>query len=259
MVGFVFIGPVLMAGQIIVNWVAVTQISSDFVEQAPLVQEEPYPRFLDDLKAEQGLDREGHRLHGLPRDRGRAGRRQLSNQRVPARPGAGVDRSARCRRRRPRGGLRREQGRRPRRADQRRLDGGAGWRQPPVSRPARDWSSRWSTCRFRRSGPACWRGSSAPSGWRWAFPSSSCLRARCCWPFGSGGWACSSSARCRAGALPPGRPARRSPGSSRGRSRARAAEAVRRSRARRPRSRPPASPHPGGQPGSRKRKRKRRR
>ena len=53
MVGFVFIGPVLMAGQSIVNWVAVTQISSDFVEQAPLVQDEPYPRFLDDLKADK--------------------------------------------------------------------------------------------------------------------------------------------------------------------------------------------------------------
>ena len=35
MVGFVFIGPVLMAGQAIANWVAVTQISSDFVEQEP--------------------------------------------------------------------------------------------------------------------------------------------------------------------------------------------------------------------------------
>lgn len=53
MVGFVFIGPVLMAGQAIVNWVAVTQISSDFVEQAPLVQDEPYPRFLDDLKSDK--------------------------------------------------------------------------------------------------------------------------------------------------------------------------------------------------------------
>ena len=58
MVGFVFIGPVLMAGQSIVNWVAVTQISSDFVEQAPLVQDEPYPRFLDDLKADKAsIDR----------------------------------------------------------------------------------------------------------------------------------------------------------------------------------------------------------
>ena len=38
MVGFVFIGPVLMAGQAIVNWVAVLEIPSDFVEQGPLVQ-----------------------------------------------------------------------------------------------------------------------------------------------------------------------------------------------------------------------------
>ncbi|MEK6326405.1 MAG: hypothetical protein AABM66_02615 [Actinomycetota bacterium] len=50
MVGFVFIGPVLMAGQAIVNWVAVSEISSDFVEQGPLVREQ-YPRFVDDLKS----------------------------------------------------------------------------------------------------------------------------------------------------------------------------------------------------------------
>jgi hypothetical protein len=41
MVGFVFIGPVLMAGQTIVNWVAVTQISSDFVEQEPQIEDAP--------------------------------------------------------------------------------------------------------------------------------------------------------------------------------------------------------------------------
>jgi hypothetical protein len=41
MVGFVFIGPVLMASQTIVNWVAVSQISSDFVEQEPLIEDVP--------------------------------------------------------------------------------------------------------------------------------------------------------------------------------------------------------------------------
>ena len=54
MVGFVFIGPALMAGQTIVNWVAVTQISADFVEQAPGLQDEPYPRFIDHLKRDKG-------------------------------------------------------------------------------------------------------------------------------------------------------------------------------------------------------------
>ena len=54
MVGFVFIGPALMASQTIVNWVAVSQISSDFVNQAPGLQDEPYPRLVDDLKGEGG-------------------------------------------------------------------------------------------------------------------------------------------------------------------------------------------------------------
>jgi hypothetical protein len=54
MVGFVFIGPVLLATQTIVNWAAVTQIASDFVEQEPLVRDEqPYARFLDDLKRDK--------------------------------------------------------------------------------------------------------------------------------------------------------------------------------------------------------------
>jgi hypothetical protein len=53
MVGFVFIGPALMASQSIVNWVAVSQISSDFVEQAPGLQEEPYLRLVDDLKTDK--------------------------------------------------------------------------------------------------------------------------------------------------------------------------------------------------------------
>ena len=50
MVGFVFIGPVLMAGQAIVNWVAVSQISSDFVEQEPGIQDVPRGRLADYLK-----------------------------------------------------------------------------------------------------------------------------------------------------------------------------------------------------------------
>jgi hypothetical protein len=54
MVGFVFIGPALMASQTIVNWVAVSQISSDFVEQAPGLQDEPYARLVDNLKGEGG-------------------------------------------------------------------------------------------------------------------------------------------------------------------------------------------------------------
>ena len=45
MVGFVFIGPVLMAGQTIVNWVAVSQISSDFVEQALGIRNDVPPAF----------------------------------------------------------------------------------------------------------------------------------------------------------------------------------------------------------------------
>lgn len=53
MVGFVFIGPALMASQTIVNWVAVSQISADFVEQAPRPQDEPYPRLVDDLKRDK--------------------------------------------------------------------------------------------------------------------------------------------------------------------------------------------------------------
>jgi hypothetical protein len=47
MVGFVFIGPFLMASQSIVNWVAVTQISSDFVEQEPLIEDVPSNRLLE--------------------------------------------------------------------------------------------------------------------------------------------------------------------------------------------------------------------
>jgi hypothetical protein len=43
MVGFVFIGPVLLASQAIVNWAAVTQISSDFVEQEPHIEDVPVP------------------------------------------------------------------------------------------------------------------------------------------------------------------------------------------------------------------------
>jgi hypothetical protein len=54
MVGFVFIGPALMAGQTIASWVAVSQISSDFVEQAPGLQDQPYSRLVDDLKGEGG-------------------------------------------------------------------------------------------------------------------------------------------------------------------------------------------------------------
>lgn len=53
MVGFVFIGPVLIASQTIVNWVAVTQISSDFVEQEPLIQDVPPNRLVDYLRQEK--------------------------------------------------------------------------------------------------------------------------------------------------------------------------------------------------------------
>jgi hypothetical protein len=68
MVGFVFIGPALMASQTIANWVAVSQISADFVEQAPGLQEEPYLRLVDDLKGDKGsidkvtLYTDSHRL-----------------------------------------------------------------------------------------------------------------------------------------------------------------------------------------------------
>jgi hypothetical protein len=68
MVGFVFIGPALMASQTTVNWVAVSQISSDFVEQAPGLQKEPYLRLVDDLKRDKGsidkvtLYTDSHRL-----------------------------------------------------------------------------------------------------------------------------------------------------------------------------------------------------
>jgi hypothetical protein len=52
LVAFCFIGPVLMGAQAIVNWVAVSQISSDFVEQAPNLQSEPYQRLLADVKSD---------------------------------------------------------------------------------------------------------------------------------------------------------------------------------------------------------------
>jgi hypothetical protein len=50
-VAFCFIGPILMGAQAIVNWVAVSQISSDFVEQAPTLQSEPYPRLLQEVRS----------------------------------------------------------------------------------------------------------------------------------------------------------------------------------------------------------------
>ena len=53
MVGFVFIGPLLMGAQAIVNWVAVTQISSDFVEQEAPPQEDAYSRLVGDLKEDK--------------------------------------------------------------------------------------------------------------------------------------------------------------------------------------------------------------
>jgi hypothetical protein len=53
MVGFVFIGPALMASQTIANWVAVSQISSDFVEQAPRPQDGASARLLN-LKGDKG-------------------------------------------------------------------------------------------------------------------------------------------------------------------------------------------------------------
>jgi hypothetical protein len=53
MVGFIFIGPVLMAGQSIVNWVAVTQIASDFVEQEPLIEDVPSKGLADYLSKEK--------------------------------------------------------------------------------------------------------------------------------------------------------------------------------------------------------------
>ena len=53
MVGFVFIGPLLMGGQAIANWVAVTEISSDFVEQEAPPQEDAYFRLGGDLKEDK--------------------------------------------------------------------------------------------------------------------------------------------------------------------------------------------------------------
>ncbi len=53
MVGFVFIGPILMASQTIVNWVAVTQISSDFVKQEPLIEHVPSKGLADYLSKEK--------------------------------------------------------------------------------------------------------------------------------------------------------------------------------------------------------------
>ena len=53
LIGFCFIGPVLMGGQAIVNWVAVSQVASDFVEQAPGLEEEPFPRLLHQIRADR--------------------------------------------------------------------------------------------------------------------------------------------------------------------------------------------------------------
>jgi hypothetical protein len=53
MVGFVFIGPLLMGGQAIANWVAVTEISSDFVEQEAPPQEDAYSRLDGELKEDK--------------------------------------------------------------------------------------------------------------------------------------------------------------------------------------------------------------
>ena len=58
MVGFVFIGPILMASQTIVNWVAVTQISSDFVKQEPLIEHVPSKGLADYLsKQKSSIDK----------------------------------------------------------------------------------------------------------------------------------------------------------------------------------------------------------
>ena len=84
MVGFVFIGPILMAGQTIVNWVAGDADLRRLRQAEPRHRTRAVPGSCRSPEQGPELDRQGHPVHGLPQGRRRAdGRRLSKRQRIP--------------------------------------------------------------------------------------------------------------------------------------------------------------------------------